>query len=78
MATTEEVKVHFLDYWRIVRVRWPLVLLAFLLVFITASVVTPFSTSRVSMADRTSFGRRDALTGEGPLRAQATLKAMPY
>ena len=42
MVTTDDVKVHFLDYWRIVRVRWPLVLLAFLLVFITAAVVTYF------------------------------------
>ena len=42
MVTTDDVKVHFLDYWRIVRVRWPLVLLAFLLVFITAAIVTYF------------------------------------
>ena len=42
MAHTEEVKLHFLDYWRVIRVRWILILLAFLLVLITAAVVTYF------------------------------------
>ena len=42
MAETEEVKLHFLDYWRVIRVRWVLILLAFLLVVITAAVVTYF------------------------------------
>ncbi len=42
MAQTEEVKLHFLDYWRVVRVRWVLILLAFLLVLVTAAVVTYF------------------------------------
>jgi len=42
MAQTDEVKLHFLDYWRVVRVRWVLILLCFLLVLITAAVVTYF------------------------------------
>jgi polysaccharide biosynthesis transport protein len=42
MAQTEEVKLHFLDYWRVIRVRWVLILLAFLLTLITAAVVTYF------------------------------------
>src|SRR5437762_14342226 len=42
MAQSDEVKLHFLDYWRVVRIRWPLVLLAFLLVLLTAAVVTYF------------------------------------
>ncbi len=42
MPQTEEVKLHFLDYWRVIRVRWILILLAFLLVVITAAVVTYF------------------------------------
>src|ERR1700704_5011935 len=42
MAQPEEVKLHFLDYWRVIRVRWVLILLAFLLVLITAAVVTYF------------------------------------
>lgn len=35
-----EAKLHFLDYWRVLRVRMPLVILVFLLVVITAAVVT--------------------------------------
>jgi len=35
-----ELKLHFLDYWRVIRVRLPLIILVFLLVVITASVVT--------------------------------------
>jgi succinoglycan biosynthesis transport protein ExoP len=42
MAQTEEVKLHFLDYWRVIRVRWVLILLSFLLTLITAAVVTYF------------------------------------
>src|SRR3954467_14441219 len=42
MAQTEEVKLHFLDYWRVIRVRWVLIGLAFLLTLLTAAVVTFF------------------------------------
>ncbi len=42
MAHSEEAKLHFLDYWRVIRVRWVLILLAFLLVLLTAAVVTYF------------------------------------
>lgn len=37
-----ELKLHFLDYWRVIRVRLPLIILVFLLVVITAAVVTHF------------------------------------
>lgn len=42
MAHKEDVSLHFLDYWRVIRVRWGLILLAFLLVLITTAVVTYF------------------------------------
>ncbi|MEP6808700.1 MAG: polysaccharide biosynthesis tyrosine autokinase [Chthoniobacterales bacterium] len=42
MSQTEEGKLHFLDYWRVIRVRWVLILLAFFLVLATAAVVTYF------------------------------------
>src|SRR3954464_5463595 len=42
MAHNDEVKLHFLDYWRVVRIRWVLVLLAFFLVLITAAIFTYF------------------------------------
>jgi succinoglycan biosynthesis transport protein ExoP len=37
-----DVKLHFLDYWRIIRIRLGLVFLVFLLVFGTVAVVTYF------------------------------------
>lgn len=39
-ADSGEVKLHILDYWRVVRVRLPLIILVFLLVVITAGVST--------------------------------------
>ncbi len=41
-AAAGDSKLHFLDYWRVVRVRFGIVLLTFLLVVITAGVVTYF------------------------------------
>src|SRR5216683_2091515 len=35
-----EVKLHFLDYWRIIRIRKTVILAVFLLVAITTTVVT--------------------------------------
>jgi succinoglycan biosynthesis transport protein ExoP len=40
--TSDEGKLHFLDYWRVIRVRWVLILLSFLLVLVTAAVITYF------------------------------------
>src|ERR1041385_7426563 len=42
MAQNDEVKLHFLDYWGVIRVHWVLVLLAFFLVLITAAIVSYF------------------------------------
>ncbi len=42
MAQPEEVSLHFLDYWRVIRVRWGLILLVFLITLMTAAVVTYF------------------------------------
>jgi hypothetical protein len=42
MNDASEVKLHFLDYWRTIRLRAGLIALAFLLVMITASVTVYF------------------------------------
>jgi len=42
MNDATEVKLHFLDYWRIIRARAGLITLTFLLVLITAGVTTYF------------------------------------
>ena len=39
-AATPETKLHFLDYWRIIRIRKTVILAVFLLVVITATIVT--------------------------------------
>ena len=40
MSPPQEAKLHFLDYWRIIRIRKTVILAVFLLVVITATVVT--------------------------------------
>ena len=39
-SATQESKLHFLDYWRIIRIRKTVILAVFLLVVITATLVT--------------------------------------
>lgn len=39
-AENNNLTVHFLDYWRVIRMRLPLVILVFLLVVITTAVIT--------------------------------------
>jgi capsular exopolysaccharide synthesis family protein len=39
-STPQETKLHFLDYWRIIRIRKTVILAVFLLVVITATLVT--------------------------------------
>src|ERR1700747_1398343 len=40
VSTPPETKLHFLDYWRIIRIRKTVILAVFLLVVITATIVT--------------------------------------
>ena len=42
MNDASEVKLHFLDYWRIIKLRAGLIVLAFMLVMVTAGVTTYF------------------------------------
>ena len=39
-AGSGEIKLHLLDYWRVIRVRLPLIILVFLLIVITAGIGT--------------------------------------
>ena len=43
MNESNEAKLHFLDYWRVIRVRWTIVMLAFLLVMLTTSIYVYFA-----------------------------------
>jgi polysaccharide biosynthesis transport protein len=42
MNESAEVKLHFLDYWRVIKLRMGLILLTFFLVMVTAGVTTYF------------------------------------
>ncbi len=41
-SAMQDAKLHFLDYWRVIRLRLPIIILAFLLVVVTAGVTTYF------------------------------------
>ncbi len=56
-----ELKLHFLDYWRVLRVRLPLVILVFLLVVITAAVVTHFMPKQYQSAVTMQVKENDTL-----------------
>lgn len=47
-AGLNEAKLHFLDYWRVIRVRFGIVLLAFILMLVTAAIVTYFMPRKFS------------------------------
>jgi len=70
MADATEVKLHFLDYWRVIRVRAGLIILAFLLVVISAGVATYFApkkyTSSVFMELKSSAKAISVLNPLGP------------
>jgi len=70
MADATEVKLHFLDYWRVIRVRAGLIILAFLLVVISAGVATYFAprqyTSTVSMELKAASKAISVLNPLGP------------
>jgi len=42
MNDPAEVKLHFLDYWRVIRVRWAILTITFLLVMVSAAVTCYF------------------------------------
>lgn len=42
MAETSEVHLHFLDYWRVIKNRWGIIMLTFLLVVVTSYITTYF------------------------------------
>ncbi|MFZ4777477.1 MAG: GumC family protein, partial [Terrimicrobiaceae bacterium] len=56
-----ELKLHFLDYWRVIRVRLPLIILVFLLVVITAAVVTHFMPKEYGSAVTMQVKQNDTL-----------------
>ncbi len=72
-AAAGESKLHFLDYWRVIRVRFGIVLLTFLLVVIVTGVATYFMpkkfTARTTLELRMDQDKRGAFTADGDGKA---------
>lgn len=76
VAPPQETKLHFLDYWRIIRIRKTVILAVFLLVVITATLVTFIlpesfsSTARIKIErdqpDIAGMAERGGMTGYDP------------
>ena len=68
-----EIKLHLLDYWRVLRIRLPLIILVFLLVVITVGVVTYFTPrqylSSVTLQVKEDNNNLRIFGGEGGQRA---------
>jgi capsular exopolysaccharide synthesis family protein len=56
-----ELKLHFLDYWRVIRVRLPLIVLVFLLVVLTSAVVTYFMPKQYASTVTMQIQQNDTL-----------------
>src|SRR5512142_2622605 len=69
----QEAKLHFLDYWRIIRIRKTIILAVFLLVVITATLVTFILPESFSSTARIKVERDQSditgLTGQGYVAA---------
>jgi capsular exopolysaccharide synthesis family protein len=52
-----EIKLHFLDYWRIIRIRKTVILAVFLLVVITTTLVTMFMPEKYASTVRIEVGK---------------------
>ena len=68
---SQESKLHFLDYWRIIRIRKAVILAVFLLVVITTAIITQFQPESYSSLARMKVEKDTPLTqlmmGSGPM-----------
>lgn len=60
-TSQNEINLHFLDYWRVLRVRWPFVVLVFLTVVLTAGITTYFSPREYASSAKVEIRRGDFL-----------------
>lgn len=73
----QEAKLHFLDYWRIIRIRKTVILAVFLLVVITATLVTFILPESFSSTARITI-ERDVTDIEGVTGSRVALGYDPY
>jgi succinoglycan biosynthesis transport protein ExoP len=86
VSPPQETKLHFLDYWRIIRIRKTVILAVFLLVVITATLVTFIlpesfsSTARIKIerdqSDISGMAERGGLAGYDPYFIQTEFELM--
>lgn len=73
MNDSSEVKLHFLDYWRVIRVRWAILVITFLLVLVTAGVTCFFLPrqyySRVIMEVKSDDNALQVFSNDTPYRS---------
>src|SRR5260221_13333241 len=85
-TSPQETKLHFLDYWRIIRIRKTVILAVFLLVVITATLVTFIlpesfsSTARIKVehdvSDVAGMSERQAMGGYDPYFIQTEFEVI--
>jgi hypothetical protein len=61
MNETSEVKLHFLDYWRVIKMRMGLILLTFFLVMVTAGVYVVFPSEGILLPRQRSKSNRTTI-----------------
>src|SRR3989441_11081820 len=86
VPASQETKLHFLDYWRIIRIRKTVILAVFLLVVITATLVTfilpeSFASSARIKVDRdipdvSGFAERNPMSGYDPYFIQTEFETI--
>ena len=74
---TQETRLHFLDYWRIIRIRKTVILAVFLLVVITATLVTFILPESFSSSAKIKV-ERDLTDIEGMAGSRSTSQYDPY
>jgi capsular exopolysaccharide synthesis family protein len=77
LSSTPESKLHFLDYWRIIRIRKTVILAVFLLVVITATLVTFILPESFASTARIKV-ERDRSDIQGFMEPQAISNYDPY
>ena len=77
VAPPQETKLHFLDYWRIIRIRKTVILAVFLLVVITATLVTFILPESYSSTARIKI-ERDQSDIQALMQASTPLAYDPY
>ncbi|PYJ04841.1 MAG: capsular biosynthesis protein [Verrucomicrobia bacterium] len=82
VPASQETKLHFLDYWRIIRIRKTVILAVFLLVVITATLVTFIlpesysSKARIDSPDISGIAKRMPTAGYDPYFIQTEFETI--